>query len=179
MATRMIKALTERGKHGVGNLSGLKVKTLAHGAKVANAPVDNFTLGELGFDDEGERIVKQLSSNDNKAVLISAVERRYLGEEMSDFYNDIGERVRVVILEEGYTRFDSSSYELDSSANGVLKAGQVAHFDTTKKKFLVSDGDAPHLDYAGASAKFLVVVNEDSQEHLCGQPMVRLEVVEA
>lgn len=179
MATGMIESLTKKGTHGVGNLNSLKVKTVAHGAVVVEAPIDNFTLGELGFGENGERTVKQLADNADKSYLIASPERRYLGEEMVDFYNGIGDAVRPVILEEGYTRFDTSSFELDTSANGKIEAGQVAHFDTTKKKFLVSSGGTPHVDYAGAKAKFLVVNGEDDLAYLCGVPTVRLEVIEA
>lgn len=176
MATAMIKTLTQKGTHGVGNLNSMKVKTVAHGAIVVGAPIDNFTLGELGFNAEGERTVKQATKTGTDLVLVASVEQRYLGEELVDFYNDIGERVRPVRLESGYTRFDTSSYELDTSAGGSLKAGQTAHFDATKKKFLVS-GAVPHVDYATAKAKFLVVNGEDDLAYLCGLPTVRLEVI--
>lgn len=185
MATTMLKAISNKGTHGVGNLNSMKVKTLNHGAIVIGADVDNFTLGELGFNAEGERTVKQLSDHKKKAVLIASPERRYMGEELVDFYNEVGERVRCVILEEGYTRFDTSSFaltaEVATTVTGVteIKAGQVAHFDKTLKKFTISDAVKPHADYALAKAKFLVVNSEDDLAYLCGLPTVRLEVIEA
>lgn len=58
MATRLQTALTEVGTHTTGNLNSLKIKTLAHGAKVSGSDIDNFMLVELGFDEEGNRIAK-------------------------------------------------------------------------------------------------------------------------
>lgn len=173
MASRIQDSLTQVGTHSVGNLNSLKVKTVANGATVAGAAIDNFTLGSLGFDAEGNRTVTQLAAVADKAVLVAAPETRYLGESMADFYNAVGEKVRCVILEAGYTRFDTSAY----TATGDPANGDFAHFDPATKKFLVHDGT--HLDYAGASAKFLVVNFEGNIEYTTGQKMVRLEVIEA
>jgi hypothetical protein len=173
MATRQLKSLTEKGTHSVGNLNSLKIKTLAHGAIVEGADVDNFTLVELNFNAEGERTVKQLSDVTKKSYLIASPEVRNLGlgEEMVDYYNAVGEHARVVILEEAYTRFDTSAF------TGEPAFGKVAHFDPATKKFLIHDG--AHADYANAKAKFLVVSNEDDLEYTNGKALVRLEVIEA
>jgi hypothetical protein len=171
MASRFLKAMQEVGTHAIGNLNSLKVKTVAHGAKIVDADVDNFTLVELGFDADGERTAKQLSAVDKKGYLIAAPETRYLGEALGDFYNAVGERARIVILEEAYTRFDTSAF------TGTPANGKVAHFDPATKKFLIHDG--AHADYANAKAKFLVVSNEDDMEYTQGQALVRLEVIEA
>lgn len=172
MATRQLKVMQERGNHEVGNLNSLKVKTLAHGAIVDTADVDNFTIVELGFNTDGERICKQLAAVANKSYLIASPEVRNIGgEELVDFYNAVGEHARIVILEEGYTRFDTSAF------TGVPVNGKVAHFDPATKKFLLHDGT--HVDYAGAKAKFLVVSDEDNLEYTCGKALVRLEVLEA
>lgn len=176
MATRLLKALTETGNHAVGNLNSLKVKTVAHGAIVTGGDIDNFTLVELDFNSEGERICKQLSDVSKKSYLIATPEARYMGELMSDFYNAEGERARIVVLEPGYTRFETSAFQL---ADGIdeIKNGLKAHFDTSSKKFLIHDGT--HVDYENASAKFLVVSNEEDIQYTLGQPMVRFEVIEA
>lgn len=171
MASRILKALQEVGTHAVGNLNSLKVKTVANGALIEGADVDNFTLVELGFNADGERTAKQLSAAGNKSYLVAAPETRYLGEAMADFYNAVGDRARIVILEEGYTRFDTSAF------TGTPVNGNKAHFDVATKKFIIHDGT--HVDYAGSKAKFLVVSNEDDMEYTMGQPMVRLEVIEA
>lgn len=178
MASRILKAMQEVGTHAVGNLNNLKVKTVAHGAIVEGADVDNFTLVELGFNADGERVAKQLSAKDKKAYLIATPETRYLGEAMVDFYNAVGERVRIVLLEAGYTRFDTSAFSLNAGVTEI-KNGQVAHFDVATKKFIISDGASAHADFAGSSAQFVVVSNEDDMEYALGVPMVRLEVTKA
>jgi hypothetical protein len=171
MATRQLKTLLEKGTHAVGNLNNLKVKTLAHGAIVEGADVDNFTIVELGFNADGERTCKQLAAKGNKSYLIASPEVRNMGEELVDFYNAVGEHARIVILEEGYTRFDTSAF------TGTPAANKKAHFDVTTKKFLIHDG--AHADYAGSKAKFLVVSSEDDLEYTNGAAQVRLEVIEA
>lgn len=171
MATRQLKVLTERGNHEVGNLNSIQIKTVAHGAIIEGADVDNFTLVELGFNADGERTAKQISAVGNKSYLVASPEVRNMGEELVDFYNAVGEHARIVILEEGYTRFDSSAF------TGTPVNGQKAHFDPATKKFIIHDGT--HVDYAGAKAKFLVVSSEDDLEYTCGKALCRFEVIEA
>ncbi len=178
MASDILKALQQVGTHAVGNLNSLKIKTVANGAVVEGADIDNFTLGELGFNANGERTVKQLSANDKKAVLVAAPETRYLGEEITKYYNAVGERVRCVILEAGYTRFETSAFTKNTGVTEIAN-GQVAHFDVATKKFIISAVGSEHIDYATASAKFLVVNNEEDIQYTFGVPMVRLEVIEA
>ena len=178
MSTRQLKAMQERGNHEVGNLSNIKIKTLAHGAMVTGGDIDNFTIGELGFGEDGERTVKQLSAIDKKQYLVASPEARYLGEDLVDFYNAEGERARIVILEEGYTRFDTSAYAKNTDATEI-KNGQVAHFDPASKKFIISAPGSAHADYEGSSAQFVVVGAEDDLEYVAGKPVVRLEVTKA
>lgn len=173
MATDLSIAMTKQGTHGVGNLHSHNPSTLNHGALVIDAPIDNYTLGELGFNDEGERTVKSLSANDGQAVLVASPERRYLGEGMSEFFNGVGERARCIYPEVGETRIDTSSYALNSAVSEI-KAGQVAHFDVATKKFIVSDSGSEHVDYATASVKFVVVSNDTNV--LDGKEMIRIEV---
>lgn len=178
MASRILKALQEVGKHATGNLNSLKVKTVANGAIIDGAPVDNFTLVELGFNGDGERIAKQLSDKANKAYLVATPETRYLGEAITDFYNEVGERVRIVVLEANYTRFDTSAFTKNAGV-AEIKNGQVAHFDPATKKFIISTAGSAHADYADSSAQFIVVSNEDDMQYTQGQPLVRLEVAKA
>jgi len=187
MATRIMKAYEEKGQHSVGNLNSIKVKTVAHGA-IATEDVDNFTAVELGFNAEGERTFSQLTDVTKKTYLVAAPEIRYMGEEMVDFFNGAGDRARIVVLESAYTRFESSAFTLDSgdatatparSAVVSINNGQVAHFDPTSKKFIVSASTTSHPDYATASAKFLVVANEEDLDYTLGAQTVRLEVQEA
>lgn len=178
MATRQFQALTEKGTHAVGNLSNLKIKTVNYGAIVTGADIDNFSLVELGFNADGERTATQLSAITKKAYLIASPEARYMGEELVDFYNAVGERARIVILEEGYTRFDTSAFSLNTGVTEVA-VGQVAHFDPATKKFIISDAGNPHADYAGSSAQFVVVSNEADMEYSLGAATVRLECTKA
>lgn len=178
MATRQLKAFSEKGNHEVGNLNSLKVKTVAHGAVIVGADVDNFTLVELGFNAEGRRTAKQLAAKGNKAYLIAAPETRYLGEEMVDFYNAVGDDARIVILEAAYTRFDTSAFTKNTGVTEIAK-GQVAHFDVATKKFIVSAAGSAHADYATSSAQFLVVSNEEDIEYTHGKATIRLEVIKA
>ncbi|SNZ09952.1 hypothetical protein SAMN05421503_1434 [Terribacillus aidingensis] len=174
MATQAQQALIKHDKHAVGNLNSIHVKTVAHGA-IFLEDVDNFTLVELGFNAEGERTAKQLSDKAKKGYLAAAPERRYLDEELSAFYNAEGERGRIVIFEEGYTRFDTSAFKKNDGVD-IIGHGMVAHFDIAEKVFIVSKADAPHADYAGSRNKFLVVANEEDLAYTHGQPIVRLEV---
>ncbi|MGG0793834.1 hypothetical protein ABE137_07485 [Brevibacillus laterosporus] len=176
MATRQMQTLTQRGNHEVGNLNAIKIRTLANGAIVEGGDIDNFTLVELGFNDEDERTCKQLSNVENKSYLIATPEDRYLGEELIDFFNAVGERARIVYLYEGL-RYDTSAFKLNSGVTEV-KANQVAHFDPASKKYILSLASSPHADYSKSKTKFLVVSNEDNLEYTCGKPLVKLEVQE-
>jgi hypothetical protein len=178
MATRQSQLLKAKGTHEVGNLNSLKVKTVAHGAIVINADIDQFTLGELGFDANGERTVKQLSAKDKKAYLVASPEARYMGEELVDFYNAVGERARIVVLEPNYTRFDTSAFTLNAGVSAVAN-GLVAHFDVASKKYILSAAGTPHADYAGSSAQFVVVSDEEDMEYSLGKATIRLEVTKA
>jgi len=178
MGTRQLKVLKERGNHHVGNLNNLKVKTVAHGAIVEGAPVDNFLSVELGFNAEGERTCKVLSDVTKKSYLIASPEARFMGEELVDFYNEVGEATRIVVFEEGYTRFDTSAFTLNTGVTEI-KNGQVAHFDPATKTYIISAAGSAHADYATAKTKFVVVSNEDDLEYTNGKECVRLEVAEA
>jgi hypothetical protein len=177
MASRLLDALKTVGTHAVGNLNSWSVKVLPYGAIVTDAAVDNFTLVELSFNSDGERTCKQLAAKGTKAYLVAAPEERYVeGEQMVDFYNAVGDRARVVVMEPYYTRFDTSAYSLNEGVTSITN-GYVAHFDVTSKKYIISDPTAAHADYAGSSAQFVVVSSEDDLAYLCGKAMVRLEVI--
>lgn len=174
MATRQFKALTEKGTHAVGNLNDINIKTLNHGAIIEGADVDNFTVVELGFNAEGERTAKQLSAKAKKGYLVATPEARFLGEAMGDFYNEVGEAARIVFFTDGF-HFDTSAFTLNDGVT-VVAGGQVAHFDVTTKKFIISTATSAHADYAGSHNQFVVVGGEDAIEYTLGQPTVRLEV---
>jgi hypothetical protein len=115
-----------------------------------------------------------LAAVGTKTYLIASVERRLETEELVDFYNADGDRARIVIPETGL-RFQSSAYSLNSGVTAVAK-GQVAHFDPTSKKYIISAADSAHADYSSANVKLLVVDSEAELEYTCGKAMVRFEV---
>lgn len=175
MSSELLKAYTTTYTHTVGNLNSFKVRTLPYGAKVDTADIDNFTIVELGFNTDGERICKQLSAKGNKGYLIVAPERRYIeGEPMVNYFNAVGDLARIVFLDEGL-RFETSAFTLNTGVTAI-KNGLVAHFDVTTKKFIISDSTAAHADYAGSKDKF-TVVNDESDEcyTIDGKELVRLE----
>jgi hypothetical protein len=176
--TESIKALLNVVKHSVGNLSNISDLKTVNGGAVATEDIDNFTLVELGFDANGERTATSLTNKANKAYLCASPEFRPLGEPMTSFYNAEGDRVRPVILEVGYTRFDTSAYSFNTGVTSLAN-GQVAHFDVATKKFIISASGTPHADYAGSSAQFVVVSNEDDVHYTDGLALVRLEVSKA
>lgn len=172
MTSNLWKALTNKVKHTVGNIttSHQHIQDVPNGAMFLE-DVDNFTLAELGFAENGERTAKSLTDVTKEGFLVAAPERRYLGESMAEFFVGEGERGRVVHLTKGL-RFDSSGFALDSTVP-TLKAGVFAHFDTATKKFLIHDGK--HADYSKAKNKFVVATNEES--YGLGLPTVRFEVI--
>lgn len=176
MASELLKAYTSTYNHEVGNISSWNVRLLADGAIVDTADIDNFTLVELGFNSDGERICKQLSAATKKGYLIAAPETRYInGEPMVNFFNAVGERARIIFLDEGF-HFETSAYSLNSGVSAVAN-GYVAHFDPTTKKFIISNPASAHADYATAVDKFTVVSSESDLEYLCGKAVVKLEVM--
>jgi hypothetical protein len=179
MASELLKAYTTTYNHEVGNLTEWDIRVLPNGAIVTTADVDNFTLVELGFDaTTKERTCKQLSANTNKAYLIASPERRYIDNEpMVNFYNAIGDRARIVILEIS-KRFDTSAFTLNTGVTEIVN-GLVAHFDVATKKFILSTAGAAHADYATASAQFVVVDSESNLEYTLGKATIRLEVTKA
>jgi hypothetical protein len=175
MASRLVKAYTTSGTHAVGNINSFKIRVLPYGAKVDTADIDNFTWVELGFNSDGERICKQLATKTTAGYLIAAPERRYIdGEQMSDFYNEVGESARIVLPDLG-VRFETSAYTLNTGVT-ELANGQVAHFDVTTKKYIISAAGAAHADYATSANQFVVVATDDETIAIDGQTLVRLEI---
>jgi hypothetical protein len=175
MATERFKALTKQGSHAVGQINSWKIRDIANGAQVAATPIDNFTIVELGFNTEGERICTQLSDVKKPQFLIAGVERRYLNESLNEYFNDVGEKARIVILEPGL-RYQTSAYNVNTGLTEIKK-GNVAHFDPATKKYIVSDATSPHASYANASTKFVVVADEDDTASDLGIENIRLEVL--
>lgn len=176
MASVLLKAYTDIPSHAVGNINSWKIRVVPNGALVATAAIDNFTIGELGFNSDGERTVVQLSDNTKTGVLVAAPERRYIdGELMAGFYNDVGDRARVVILDFGI-RFETSAFSKNTDVT-TISNGMAAHFDVTTKKFIISTAASPHSDYANAGNKYVVVATDSETIAIDGQKLVRLEVI--
>lgn len=179
MSSRILEALKATNvKHNVGSLNNWGKEVLNQGAKVVltnpETYLDNFVLGELGFDaTTGERTVKSLSDATKKGVIIASVED-YLEEyeTISDFFNGANEYARIVYQESG-KRFDASNYTLDDPTK-VVKNGQVAHYDITTKKFIISNGATNNAGYATAGNKY-IVVNCDLNT-FDGQAIIRFEI---
>lgn len=175
MASRITQAYTTVGTYGVGNINSFKIRTVPNGAIVSTADIHNFTIGELGFNANGERTVVQLSAKANRGVLVASPERRFAeGEVLADFYNAVGEPARAIILDLG-VRFETSSFSKNTGVT-TLSNGMVAHFDVTTKKFIISASGSPHTDYAGSANQFVVVATDTDLTAIDGQAVVRLEV---
>lgn len=168
-----IKTLGQN-KHNVGSLNEWTKNVVNQGAKVSGGAIDNYQLVELGFDAEGERICTALSANNKMGFLIASVEEymEEYGETISNFYNAVGERARIVRLPLG-ERFEASNFEKADVSKDV-KNGQKVHYDATKKKYIISNGTATHTDYATAANTFVVVGVGNSID---GQPLVKLEAI--
>lgn len=172
MATKAFNSLTKKQKFTVGNVvsSHAYIQDIPNGV-LYTEDVENFHPVEVSYDAEGNRVAKGLTDSTKESFLANSVERRYLNEDIAEFYNEAGERGRVLFFSKGL-RFDVSAY--DATGVTAIKAGQSAHYDTTAKKYVIHDGT--HANYATAFTKFEVASSEDNLEYTLGAPMVRLEV---
>ena len=160
MATQASRNLAKQDLHSVGNL----VSTRKHIMDFANGglyveDVDNFHLvqGELSAT-SGEMEVKYLTDATHpKEMTFLSAGSEYHNlpfETIESFFNGKGDKERIVYLTQGLI-FDTSAFEPDTGiAPEDIKAGHFAHYDPTKKAFLIHDG--AHADYATASVKFMV-----------------------
>ena len=175
MSSRIIEALKATNvKHGVRNLSEWNKKVLNQGAKVDGGNIDNFSIVELGFNTQGERVCKALTATTKKGVLIASVEeyiQEYEG--ISDFFNAEGELARIVYLEDA-NRIQVSAFVKDDGTKAIVN-GQNVHFDATTKKYIVSNGTTDNAGFATAGNKFIVVDAEG--DTLGGQTVITIETV--
>lgn len=182
MANIKYDALFAEGKHEVGTINSSYARELVNGAKLTEANADNYTLVELaGFDEEGVRICKPLSDKAKKGFILSTIEEESLfgdGDYVlqgnyNDFYNAVGDMCKLTIQDD-FVRFETSAFEKNSDVDSVKK-GMVAHYDTTKKKYIVSKPDSAHEDYEASANKY-EVVDEDSDFGInVGKTTIRLE----
>lgn len=176
MSSIMLEAIKNLGKnkHTVGSLNNWRKDVVNLGAIVEGASIDNYCLVELGFNSKGERTCKALTDQTKKGYLIASVED-YLKEfeTMSAFYNGVGDRARVVVQTPSH-RFECSNFEKADKAKEI-KNGQKAHYDITKKKFVISNGESDHSDLAAAGNVYYVV--DCVGNTLDGQHVVRFEII--
>ena len=180
MSSTILKAINmiNTDKHAVGNLNHWN-KSLVNEGAIATEDVENFSIVELSFNEKGERVYSYLKDKATKGYLIAAVEdyMEEYGEDLGNFYNEAGERGRIVVLEPMVTRFDVSNYEADDKSGSAkpIANGMKVHWDVAGKKFIVSNGSVTHSDYATSANQF-VVVNADSVV-LDGMQTIRIECV--
>lgn len=175
MSSTVLNAIENiaKDKHGVGSLNNWGHNIVNLGAIVDSDKIDNWEIVELGFNDAGEQICKQLEDESQAGYLIASVEdyvKEY--ETISNFYNVKGERARIVVLEKN-KRFETSLYKLANESKPV-KNGMVAHWDVASKRYIISNDGSEHSGYAGAGNKFVVVdaVGND----LAGQHTIRFAI---
>lgn len=166
MATRMYNTLSENGNHEIGSINSKWTKHMVNGA-IADEDIENYTLVEIFYNEEGELHCKSLTDVTKKGYLVTTVEEDQLmsmngyQETYTDFYNAEGEMIRITDTDiQKNSRFETSAFSTNAGVTEV-KRGMVAHFDPATKKYIVSDASTPHADYATAVNKF-EVVDEDS-----------------
>ena len=183
MANYKMKVLLQEGTHEVGVLNSSQSRDIVNGAKLTGGDLDNFLLVEdAGWDEEDGRLCKALSDNTKKGFLVTTIEEEslYADEEFlqgnyRDFYNAQGEFVRMTLLEAYVTRFETSAFELNSGVDKATR-GMVAHYDATKKKYIISKSASDaEAGYSTAVNKFEVVDVETDFGFNVGVPTIRLE----
>lgn len=174
MATRMFDTLSQKGNHEIGSLNTKWTTHIANGA-VATENVENYTLVETWYE-ENELKCKPLTSTTKKGYLATTIEEEQLleGEEYVDFYNAIGEIVRVTdVKEQKNSRFETSAFTKNAGVSAIVR-GMVAHFDPATKKYIVSNPTSPHASYANAVNKFEVVDEDSEFGYAFDKPTIRL-----
>lgn len=178
MSSILLKAMKDLGKvkHNVGTLNNWTKEVINQGAIVGGSvSIDNFQLVELSFNANGERICTPLSATTVKGYLIASVEEylEEMGETISGFYNEVGDRARIFVMNP--TRRVEVSNFAKADVAKEIKNGQKVHYDATTKKYIISNGTTDHADYATAKNQFIVVDNDCTS--LDGQDLIRLEVI--
>lgn len=155
-------AIEKFGNHEVGNLNSRQVVTVPE--IKAGENIENYTLVDLAFDANGDRIATSLSDNTKYGYLACAVEILYDNEPMKEFYIGKDEYFRIVELKSGL-RFETSAF------SGTGAKGKFAHFDATAKKFVIDDAED------ALALNTFQVVDVLNGEYGFGKAMVRLEVL--
>lgn len=180
MANKKFEALFATNNYGVGTVNTSWAKKITNGAKLTVADADNYTLVEFaGYDADGNRQCKPLTANTVKGLLLTTNEEEALygdGElqgNYTDFYNKVGDMCDLTI-QESYLRFEASNFTLNDGLSAAA-LGNVAHYDFTTKKYIVSAVGAENAGYAAAVNKYEVVgVDTDFGQNI-GVTTIRLE----
>ena len=181
MASNILDAMKNlrNNLHNVGSLNQWRKKSLNQGV-IADEDMDNFTLVKIEFDPAtGERIAKHIANNQEKGVLVASVEdyiQKY--ETISSFFNEKGEKIRIVATEVGM-RFECSNvgFENPDLSLNPIKNGHVAHYDQATKNFIISNvTQLGTPDYQAANNKFVVV--DANCSPIDGRTVYRFEVTQ-
>lgn len=181
MASNMLDAMKNlrQNLHNVGSLNQWRKRSLNQGA-IADEDMDNFTLVKIEFDPvTGERIAKPIANDQEKGVLVASVEdyiQKY--ETISSFFNEKGERIRIIATEVGM-RFECSNVDFEDQDLGAnpIKNSQVAHYNSASKKFVISNvTQGGTVDYQNANNKLVVV--DANCVSIDGQTVYRFEVTQ-
>jgi len=180
MANQRIDALTVVNTHGCGVVNTSWARHLTNGQKLTLGNLDNYTLAEtVGFDTDGNATCKALSAITVKGLLVTTVEEEALYGEgdlqgnYNDFYNAMGDMVRLTIQEQ-YLRFEVTNFTKNAGL-ATIALGNVAHYDTTTKAFIVSAVGTEHVGYATAVNKYDVVGADTDFGFNIGTPTIRLQ----
>ena len=184
MASRLFDAISNKGNYNIGALNSKWTKHMVNGAILDSDKVENYTLVEIFYDEDGELHAKQLTDPKKKGYLVTTVEEDQLleGEEYVDFYNAKGEIIRITdVDEQKNSRFETSAISLNEGGVGSggskvasIKNGMVAHFDPTSKTYVVSDKASPATAYDTAINKFEVVDSDTDLGYAFDKPTIRL-----
>lgn len=183
--------LVEKDKYRVGSLNDFRKNLVNLGAKCSEDTaydikggnfkvVENFSIVELGFEQDGEqeRTFKYLTDGTKKGYLVAGVEE-YLdefGENVGNFFIVKGERARIVVQDEGM-HFEVSGFEVSDAdiATYPLKNNLGVYWDSTKKNYVVVNNIATApAGYATAGNKYIIV--DYNANIYDGQQTIRLEV---
>lgn len=151
--------------HSVGQINSSSPLVVTVPFVKASADIENYTIVELSYNGNGERVASTLADVTHDGYLASAIEVMYDNELLREFYVGNGEYFRVIKLQKGL-RFESSSY------SGTVAVGSFAHFDPTTKKFVI-DG----ATQSATAKNIFQVVASVPYDWSVGAVSVRFEVV--
>jgi len=141
MATVLRDALYLPGTHNISEINTIWAKPVANGAVLTGSNMDNGGLVEFaGRDADGNRQCKPYDGTGTFYILQTHVEDQLLvdmGEtDYKNFYNKVGEPVRLIIVEKGLAQ-ELSGYTVKSGVTLALDLPVI--WDATNKVHKVVD----------------------------------------